>query len=121
MSQLTVNGTNLGDSINAYLATLNPQQRTAERNGNGALVRETLPDKWKVDVEWKFDKPQSYYDRFNFLKTLTRINFTVQFAAPTGAIETATMYISPISANMLQFNWGAAGMWDKLKTSFVEV
>lgn len=100
--------------------TLNPQSKSAERNGNGRLVRETLPDKWSIQLEWKFGTYQEYYNLFKFLSTLTRVNFIVKFPAPTGEMLEREFYISPISAKMLNFT-GSAGMWKSMKCSFVEV
>jgi len=102
-------------------ATLNPQQKSAERNGNGRLVRETLPDKWTLQMEWEFKTPEAYYEWFNFLASLTRVDFEVCFPAPTGQMETKTMYISPISAKLINFSKGTSGWWKTLKCSFVEV
>lgn len=101
--------------------TVNPQQKSAERNGNGKLVRETLPDKWGINLEWEFATPAEYYAWFNYLKSLTRINFIVNFPAPTGNIEQAEFYISPISTKLLNFSRGTTGWWKTLKCSFVEV
>jgi hypothetical protein len=101
--------------------TLNTLQRTAERTANGKLVRETLPDKWTLDMEWEFSTPDAYYAWFSYLKGLTRVDFTVRFPAPTGSMETAIMYISPISAKMLTRIRGDTGQWTTLKCSFVEV
>lgn len=101
--------------------TVNPQQKSAERNGNGKLVRETLPDKWGINLEWEFGTPEEFYTWFNYLRSLTRIYFDVKFAAPTGNVETANFYISPISAKMLTMSRGNAGWWKTLKCSFVEV
>lgn len=102
-------------------ATLSPQQKTAERNGMGTLVRETLPDKWRIDLAWEFGDMQSFYNWFKFLSTLTRVYFDVQFPAPTGEILTKTFYISPISAKMINFSRGQAGWWKNMKCTFVEV
>ncbi len=104
-----------------YEATVNPQQKSAERNGNGKLVRETLPDKWSIQMEWQFGTPEEFYDWFNYVRGLTRINFTVTFPAPTGTIETSEFYVSPISAKMFNFSRGVAGWWKSMKCSFVEV
>lgn len=101
--------------------TYNTLQRTAERTANGKLVRETLPDKWTLDMEWEFATPADYYAWFVYLKGLTRINFDVRFPAPTGAMESANMYVSPISAKMLTYTRGDTGIWTTLKCSFVEV
>ncbi|MCX7924126.1 MAG: hypothetical protein N3B21_19275 [Clostridia bacterium] len=101
--------------------TVNPQQKSAERNGNGRLVRDTLPDKWSVKCEWEFGTPEEFYSWFSFLKTLTRVDFDVYFPAPTGNMETATMYISPISAKLLNYSRGTSGWWKTLTCSFVEV
>ncbi|BBI32371.1 hypothetical protein [Cohnella abietis] len=104
-----------------YEAILNPQQKSAERNGNGRLNRETLPDKWSINQEWEFATPQEFYDWFNYLKSLTRIDFTANFPAPTGRIETAIFYVAPISAKMINYSRGAGGWWKTLKCNFVEV
>jgi len=117
---LTVNGT-IAPGPTVFNATVNPQQKSAERNGNGTLIRETLPDKWSIDCEWEFGTPQEFYNWFNTLRTLTRINFPVSFPAPSGVIETATFYISPISCTMINFAVGASGWWKPMKCSFVEV
>lgn len=117
---ITVNG-NTAPGPTAFEVTINPQQKSAERNGNGMLVRETLPDKWSISCEWEFGTPEEFYAWFNILKGLTRVNFPILFPAPTGNIETATFYISPISAKMINFSRGASGWWKTLKTSFVEV
>lgn len=101
--------------------TINPQQKSAERNGNGKLVRETLPDKWSMQLEWEFGTPAEFYDWFVYLKGLTRVNFLVNFPAPTGIQEQAEFYISPISSKMLNFSRGATGWWKTLKCSFIEV
>lgn len=108
-------------ACSVFEATLNPLQKTAERNGNGKMIRETLPDKWTLKMEWEFKTPQDFYEWFNYLKALTRVDFTVQFPAPTGNLETATFYISPISATMLSMRKGTSGMWKNLKCNFVEV
>ncbi len=122
MMSVVVNGvtTNV-PATTVFEASLNPQQKSAERNGNGKLIRETLPDKWSLKMEWQFGTPQEFYDWFNYLKTLTRIDFTVNFPAPTGNIEQAVFYISPISATMLNYSRGQAGWWKSLKCNFVEV
>lgn len=104
-----------------FEVTLNTQQKFAERNGNGELVREPLPDKWSLRCEWEFGTPQEYYSWFSFLKTLTKINFDIEFPAPTGEMIRATFYISPISAIMLNFSGGTTGRWKTLKCTFVEV
>ena len=122
MITVTVNGATTNAPAPSVLeVTLNTQVKSAERNGNGQLVRETLPNKWKLDMEWEFSVPADFYPWFNFLKSLTRVNFTVNFPAPTGNMEQATMYISPISAKLLFYYGGATGRWKTLKCSFVEV
>lgn len=100
---------------------LNTQVKAAERNGNGRMNRETLPNKWSIQMEWEFSTPEEYYAWFNYLASLTRVDFTVHFPAPTGRMEEAEMYISPISARMLNMSRGATGWWKTLKCSFVEV
>ncbi|MGF7050419.1 hypothetical protein J2T13_004957 [Paenibacillus sp. DS2015] len=108
-------------AFTSYEVTVQPQQKSAERNGNGKLVRETLPDKWAIQMEWEFGTPEEFYIMFNFLKGLTRVDFNVSFPAPTGKIESGVFYISPISAKLLNFSRGASGWWKTLKCSFVEV
>lgn len=105
----------------AYDVDLEPQQKSAERNGGGSLMRETLPDKWKIKMEWEFATPEDFSEWFNFLKSLTRVYFMVDFPAPTGKIERAQFYISPISAKMINFSRGTAGWWKTMKCNFVEV
>lgn len=114
------------DGVNApsptvFEPTYNPQQKSAERNANGKIVRETLPDKWSINLEWEFSSPDDFYAWFNKLKSLTRINFNVTFPAPTGADITAEFYISPISARLMHFGVGATGWWKTMKCSFIEV
>lgn len=122
MMTITHNGvTKNVPAFTVYDVVYNPQQKSAERNGNGKLSRETLPDKWSINTAWEFGSPQEYYDWFNFLKGLTRDYFIVNFPAPTGNIEQAEMYIAPISATMLNFSRGSSGWWKNLKCSFVEV
>ena len=104
-----------------YEVTFNPQQKSAERNGNGKLIRETLPDKWSLQMTWEFSTPEAFYAWFSYLKALTQIDFTVKFPAPTGAIEESIFYVSPISARMLNFSRGTSGWWKSLKCTFVEV
>jgi hypothetical protein len=122
MISITANGiTRQVPAPAVYEVTFNPQQSSAERNGNGKLVRQTLPDKWSLQLEWRFKTPQESYDWFAYLKTLTRIDFSVTFPTPAGTIDTATFYISPISAKMLSFSGGVAGNWKDMKCTFVEV
>ncbi len=104
-----------------FEAKLNPQQKTAERNNNGRLLRETLPDKWTLDFEWRFGSPADHYEWFKYLRNLTRLDFEVQFPSPEGEMETSTFYISPISSKMLSYKGGVAGSWETIKCSFVEV
>lgn len=108
-------------AFTVFEATINPQQKSAARNGNGRLVRETLPDKWTLTMEWEFSNPQQFYDWCKYLSDLTRVDFKVEFPAPTGEIITTTFYISPISARMINFSKGNAGWWQNLKCKFVEV
>lgn len=108
-------------SFTAYEAVLNTQQKSAERNAKGVLVREPLPDKWSLKLEWEFATPEEFYAWFSYIKGLTQINFTVSFPAPTGLVETATFYISPISSKMLSLSRGATGWWRTLGCSFIEV
>lgn len=108
-------------AFTVYEASVNPQQKSAERNGNGKLIRETLPDKWSIKMEWEFSTPEEFYAWFNYLKGLTRVDFTVRFPAPTGNIESAVFYLSPVSARMINLSRGASGWWKNLKCSFVEV
>lgn len=100
---------------------LNPLQLTADRNANGRMLRQTLPDKWSLVFEWEFTTPQEFYAWFAYLKTLTRIDFIVRFPSPAGTTEQAEFYISPISARMLSFHGGTAGQWKALKCTFIEV
>jgi hypothetical protein len=113
--------TTAAPAFTVYEVSLNPQQKSAERNGNGTLVREPLPSKWSIQMEWEFGTPEQFYAWFNYLRTLVQENFTVNFPAPTGNIEQAVFYVSPISARMLNFSRGSAGWWKTLKCSFVEV
>lgn len=101
--------------------TFNPQQKSAQRTAAGKMAREVSTDKWKIDCEWEFSTPEEFYDWFNYLKGLTKINFNVTFPAPTGNMETAEFYIAPISATLLNYSRGTSGWWKTLKTSFVEV
>lgn len=122
MMKITYGGvTKEAPAFVSYDVTYNPQQKSAERNANGKLNRDTLPDKWVINAEWEFGDPEELTEWFNFLKGLTRVDFVVEFPAPTGKIETATMYISPISAKLLNFSRGQAGWWKTMKCSFVEV
>lgn len=122
MMTITHNGiTKTVPAFTVYEVNLNPQQKSAERNANGRLIRETLPNKWSLKMEWEFGTPAEYYAWFNYLLGLTQVDFTVNFPAPTGGIERATFYISPISAKMLNFSKGTSGLWQNLKCSFVEV
>lgn len=122
MMKITHNGSTKDvPAFTSYEITVNPQQKSAERNGNGQLVRDTLPDKWSIQMEWEFGTPEEFYAWFNYLRGLTRVYFQVSFPAPTGRIEQAQMYVSPISAKMLNFSRGRAGWWKTLKCSFVEV
>jgi len=106
----------------SYKATLNTQARSAERNANGKLVREVLPNKWSVKMEWDIKEDvQKYYDLFAYLETLTLINFDVSFPAPDGTYRTAEMYVAPLAAELLNLSQGASGWWDSLSTTFVEV
>lgn len=105
----------------SFDVTVQPQQKSAERNSNGRLIRETLPDKWKLEMEWQFKTPEEHYDWFNYVKSLTRVDFDVTFPAPTGAMETATFYVSPITSKMLNFSRGTGGWWKSMKCTFVEV
>lgn len=104
-----------------YEVSLNPQSKTAERNGNGRLVRETLPDKWAINMGWDFSTPEEFYDLFAYLKTLTRVDFLVDFPAPDGTTQSVECYISPISAKMINMSRGVSGWWKTLKCTFVEV
>lgn len=104
-----------------FEAVLNPQQKTAERNANGRLMRETLPDKWSLTFEWKFSTPDEYYAWFAYLETLTRVDFFVRFPSPAGVMKQAEFYVSPISAKMINYSRGEAGWWDTLKCAFIEV
>lgn len=113
--------TTLAPAPTLYEVTYNTQVKSAERNANGRLVRETLPDKWNINQEWDFATPEQATAWFNFLKSLTRVDFVANFPAPTGQIEQATFYISPISARMINYSRGNAGWWKSLKCSFVEV
>ena len=108
-------------AFTVFEATLNTQVKSAERNGDGMLLRETLPDKWSLQMEWEFKTPEEFYAWFNVLKDLTRVNFVVNFPAPTGKVEKATFYVSPISAKMLNFSRGVSGWWKTMKCNFVEV
>lgn len=117
---LTLNGTPVPASI-TFEATLNPVQRSAERNGNGTLIRETLPNKWSIKFEWKFATPEELYPWFAFLVTLMRVDFTVVFPAPTGNTETITCYISPVTAKMLNYAQGTVGNWREMTATIVEV
>lgn len=100
----------------------NTQVKSAQRNSNGSVVRETLPDKWTLDFLWTaFQDPNDFYEWFNVLKSLTRVDFLVRFPAPTGAEVESTFYISPISAKMLKFSGGTGGTFTNLKCKFVEV
>lgn len=122
MMTITYNGiTKIIPAFTVFTASLNPQQKSAERNSNGKLLRETLPDKWTLSAEWELSTPEEYYALFNYLKGLTRVDFIVNFPAPTGSIEQATFYISPIAAKMMNFSRGLAGTWKNLKCSFIEV
>ena len=103
-----------------FNAVLNTLQKSAERNSNGTIIRETLPNKWSLELQWEFQNPQDSYDWFTFLMSLTRVDFVVNFPAPTGNIEQATCYISPISATMLGFYAANAGWWKTVKCNFVE-
>jgi hypothetical protein len=98
----------------------NTQQKSAERDNEGRLHRETLPDKWTIKLEWVFDTPELGYAWFNYLKSITRVDFTLNFPAPTGANEVATCYVSPISAKLLYY-MGASGWWRTMSCTFVEV
>lgn len=105
----------------SFEVSLNTQVKSAERNGNGRLVRETLPDKWSIQLEWEFPTPEAHNSWFSHLKTLTREDFSVTFPSPTGQMLTISCYISPISANIINYSRGAAGWWKTMKCSFVEV
>lgn len=119
---ITANGVTMNmPPFTAFEATINPQQWTAERNGNGTLIRETLPDKWSLKIEWEFGTPEEFYAWCKYLSSLTRVDFGVHFPAPTGDWVTATMYVSPISARMLSFSRGKAGRWKTIACSFMEV
>ena len=96
--------------------TLNTQVKSAERNSDGRVLRETLPDKWTLSCEWEFPDETASKNWFNHLKSLTRVDFTLTFSAPTGTDVTSTFYISPITAKMITL-----GYYKNLKCTFVEV
>jgi hypothetical protein len=104
----------------AFEATYNTQQKSAERDNEGKLHRETLPDKWTLKLEWVFDTPAASYAWFNYLKSITRLDFSVNFPAPTGNNEVATFYISPITAKLLYY-MSTSGWWRTMSCTFVEV
>ena len=117
---ITVKGVSAPAPI-LYEVTLNTQVKSAERNANGRLLREPLPDKWGIQMEWEFSTPEAHNSWFNILKGLTQEDFSVTFPAPTGQMVTSTFYISPISAKMLNFSRGNTGWWRTMKCAFVEV
>ncbi len=108
-------------SPSSYDIAIQPQQKVAERNSNGKLTRETLPDKWVINLSWEFKDPDDFYEWFNYLKTLTREYFIIDFTAPTGNIEQIEAYVSPLSAKMINMSRGTAGWWQNLSCTFVEV
>jgi hypothetical protein len=108
--------------ITVYEPTLNTQVKSATRNANGTLIRETLPNKWSLKIELDFGCDYtSYHTWFNILVALTRYNFSVSFPAPTGVVETATFYLSPVSAKLIDFNKGVTGWWKTISFELVEV
>lgn len=122
MIEITAHGaTRKAPAPTLYEATLNTQLKSGERNALGRLMREPLPDKWSLNTEWEFGTPEEFYEWFNYLRGLTQIDFGMRFAAPTGRMETATFYISPISAKMLNLSRGNTGWWRNMKCTFVEV
>ena len=122
MIKITVDGVEKSvPAPTVFEAVLNPQQKTAERNANGRLMRETLPNKWSLSLEWEFNTPQEHYEWFAYLETLTRIDFLVQFPSPAGVMKQAEFYVSPISAKMINYSRGPAGWWKNLKCAFIEV
>ncbi len=116
---LTINGVTLPDPAECSWE-LQPQSSFAERNANGLLNRETLPDKQVLNCTWLHDEIGDFPALVDYLSGLTRQFIEVGFPHPDGSTHTFTAYISPLSATMLGCQQRYGCRWTELSCSFVE-
>jgi len=101
--------------------TLEPQSATSERNANGLLNMETLPEKVKLVCTWKAsDSLGDLQSMITLFRGLTRDFFEVTYPDPDGSERTIQAYLSPITCSMLNYDSGNGASWRNFKVSMIE-
>lgn len=116
---LTLNGSKLPTPAE-FSWERQPQSSFAERNANGLLNRETLPDKQVLKCTWNFREKTEFEDLVLLLCSLTREFIEITFPHPAGGTRTIEAYISPLSARMLDYHGRYGTRWTELKCNFIE-
>jgi len=116
---LKINGQEIHDP-SEFSWERQPQSSFAERNANGLLNRETLPDKQVLKCTWLFWDKDEFADLVYLLSSLTREFIQVTFPHPVGEDRTIEAYIAPISAKMLDCHRRYGARWSELKCNFIE-
>ena len=112
---IKINGVNIV-TPKTYEVTIQDLDGESNRNANGAMVRDRIAIKRKLNLEWP---PLSQREISTLLNAVSSVFFTVTFPDPQEGMITKTMYVGDRTAPAYMYINGEA-KWSGLKMNLIE-
>lgn len=112
---IKINGVNIA-TPKTYEVTIQDLDGESNRNANGAMVRDRIAIKRKLNLEWP---PLSQREISTLLNAVSSVFFTITFPDPQEGMITKTMYVGDRTAPAYMYINGEA-KWSGLKMNLIE-